>query len=92
MALYPRFDGSSVAEYFGLICMFCHLLDSDNANGAADKLREGGTLACRPDRQLQPLDGRRVAPGRKWMVIRSADGAARSVRAIVVGYQLRPQP
>ena len=57
-------------------------MSARSSNGAADKLREGGTLACRPDRQLQPLDGRRVAPGRKWMVIRSADGAARSIRAI----------
>jgi len=34
------------------------------------------------DRPLQPLDGRREAPGRQRMGIRSADGAARSVRAI----------
>jgi len=34
------------------------------------------------DRPLQPLDGRREAPVRKRMVIRSTDGAARSVRAI----------
>ena len=51
-------------------------------NGAADKLREDGALACQSDRQLQPLDGRRGAPDRKRMVIRSPDGAARSVRAI----------
>ena len=52
-------------------------------NGAADKLREGGPLAGQTDRQLQPLDGRRGAPGRKRMAIRSVDGAARSVRAII---------
>ncbi len=34
------------------------------------------------DRPLQPLDGRREAPDRQRMAIRSADGAARSVRAI----------
>jgi hypothetical protein len=32
---------------------------------------------------MQPLDGRRNAPVRQWMTIRSPDGAARSVRAIV---------
>jgi len=53
-------------------------------NGAADKLREDGTLACQPDRQLHPLDGRRFAPAIKRMAIRSPDGAARSVRAISV--------
>jgi len=34
------------------------------------------------DRPLQPLDGRRAAPDRKRMSIRSPDGAALSVRAI----------
>jgi len=34
------------------------------------------------DRPLQPLDGRREAPDRKRMSIRSPVGAARSVRAI----------
>ena len=37
------------------------------------------------DRPLQPLDGRREAPDRKRMLVRSPDGAARSVRAIVSG-------
>ena len=49
----------------------------NTANGAADKLPEGGTLVRQPDRQLQPLDGRREAPHRKRVVIRSPDGAAR---------------
>ena len=39
-------------------------------------------LARVDDRPLQPLDGRREAPDRKRMIIRSPDGAARSVRAI----------
>ncbi len=34
------------------------------------------------DCPLQPRDGRREAPDRKRMVIRSPDGAARRVRAI----------
>ncbi|MFH1218901.1 MAG: hypothetical protein V1694_00405, partial [Candidatus Eisenbacteria bacterium] len=51
-------------------------------NGAADKLRREGTLACLTERQLHPLDGRREAPDRERMAIRSPDGAARSVRAI----------
>jgi hypothetical protein len=40
-------------------------------------------LARVDDRPLQPLDGRREAPDRKRMLIRSPDGAAQSVRAIV---------
>ncbi len=52
-------------------------------NGAAGKLQEDGTRAYQPDRPLHPLDGRRETPDRKRMVIRSPDGAARSVRAIV---------
>jgi len=39
-------------------------------------------LARVDDRPLQPLDGRREAPDRKRMLIRSPDGAAQSVRAI----------
>ncbi len=39
-------------------------------------------LARVDGRPLQPLDGRREAPDRKRMLIRSPDGAARSVRAI----------
>jgi hypothetical protein len=39
-------------------------------------------LARADGRLLQPLDGRREAPDIKWMVICSADGTARSVRAI----------
>ncbi|MCS6804708.1 MAG: hypothetical protein RMM98_15670 [Acidobacteriota bacterium] len=39
-------------------------------------------LACVDARPLHPLDGRREAPDRKRMAIRSADGVARSVRAI----------
>jgi len=39
-------------------------------------------LARVDDRPLQPLDGRRGAPDRKRMSIRSPDGAAQSVRAI----------
>ena len=35
-------------------------------------------LARVVDRPLQPLDGRREAPGRQRMAIRSPDGAARS--------------
>jgi len=51
-------------------------------NGAADQRRGGGELAHQPNRPLHPLDGRREAPDRQRMAIRSADGAARSVRAI----------
>jgi hypothetical protein len=40
-------------------------------------------LARADGRLLQPLDGRREAPDIKWMVICSADGTARSVRAII---------
>jgi hypothetical protein len=36
------------------------------------------------DRPMQPLDGRRGAPDRKRMAIRSPVGVARSVRAIIV--------
>jgi len=39
-------------------------------------------LARVDDRPLQPLDGWRKAPDRKRMGIRSADGTARTVRAI----------
>jgi len=39
-------------------------------------------LARMGDCPLHPLDGRREAPDRKRTVIRSPDGAARSVRAI----------
>jgi hypothetical protein len=39
-------------------------------------------LARVDDRPLQPLDGWREGPDRKRMLIRSPDGAARSVRAI----------
>jgi len=42
------------------------------ANGAADQRRGGGELAHQPSRPLQPLDGRREAPDRKRMAIRSA--------------------
>ncbi|MCK5601458.1 hypothetical protein KAR91_06310, partial [Candidatus Pacearchaeota archaeon] len=39
-------------------------------------------LAREDDRPLHPLDGRRFAPDRMRMGIRSDDGVARSVRAI----------
>jgi len=51
-------------------------------------LRISGGRECEftrtDDRPLQPLDGWRKAPDRKPMGIRSADGTARSVRAIIV--------
>lgn len=44
---------------------------------------EGMCELARADRRtLQPLDGQRVAPDGKRMVIRSTDGAERSVHAI----------
>ncbi len=42
------------------------------------------------DCPLHPLDGRREAPDRKRMVIRSPDGAAQSVRAIGHANQRAP--
>ena len=51
-------------------------------NGAADQRRGGGELAHQPNRPLHPLDGRREAPGRKRMAIRSADGAVDSNRVL----------
>jgi len=41
-------------------------------------------LASGDRRPLRPLNGRCEAPDRKRMIIRSTDGAARSVRAIAV--------
>ena len=69
-------------------CLRPHVQDCTNRNsrqahGVADQRRGGGELAHQPNRPLHPLDGRREAPDRKRMAIRSADGAARSVRALV---------
>jgi len=52
-------------------------------NGAADKL-QSGRQACLPSPLVSFIrwDGRRFEPVRQRMVIRSADGAARSIRAI----------
>jgi hypothetical protein len=52
------------------------------SNGAADQQRRNREVARGADRLLQPLDGRREATISKRMVIRSPDGAARSVRGI----------
>jgi hypothetical protein len=48
------------------------------------RISSGGNreFARGADRLLQPLDGRREATDSKRMVIRSPDGAARSVRAV----------
>jgi len=51
--------------------------------GATDQWQGGGELAHQSNRPLNPLDGRREAQDRKRIAISSADGMARSVRAIL---------
>jgi|GEM_PF-2269610 len=50
--------------------------------GGANQRRADARLLGLDDIPLQPLDGRRQAPDRKRMSIRSPDVAAQSVRAI----------
>jgi len=70
---------STVENLLTGVNRFGHCLTALRISGG--RTRE---LARVDDRPLQPLDGRREAPDRQRMAIRSADGAARSVRAIAL--------